>query len=172
MAPFYLLYLAIGQYGSFVSGVNAIYEQSEYVTAAVFGDAKDTFNLGDNPGNTRRKDGAVVYLKKLFNQVQAGRMTPEQAVQEVKKHFGDEAAEVLGFIEDLETSLRTVPHFPEQLTFEDETWPDFLEEKTLKPLDGDRLPRRSSSSRPSHYRVEIVRESRREEKIVIVERVK
>jgi hypothetical protein len=56
VAPFYLLYFAIGQYGSFVSGVNAIYAQSEYVTTAVFGDAKDTFNLGDNPGNTRRRE--------------------------------------------------------------------------------------------------------------------
>lgn len=165
------LYLGIGTYGDFVSGLRTIHEQASYVTNVLFNQAKNHFACGSERGNTRRSGGEIVYLQRLFERVQVGVTTPEQAVQEVRNRWGEEATSSPEFMRELASNLELAPRYPEQLPLSDESWPDCFD---LEPIDREpepRTPRGPESPVPQHYRIEISRPSKGEKKKVKVTKV-
>lgn len=152
-----VLYLAIGNYGSFISGVQTIREQASYVTNALFDQAKHRFGCESTRGNSKQSGGEIFYLKNLFERVQRGQVTPNQAVAEVQNRWGHEAASPPGFLQDLAASLAQAPRHPEQLTLSGEFWEPCAEVKVPEREPRPKLPHTPQAPIPQHYRIEIFR---------------
>jgi hypothetical protein len=166
------LYIGIGEYGDFVSGLRTMHEQASYVSSALFDEAKQRFSCTNERGNSKRTDGEIVYLRRLFERVQSGMITPDEAVVEIQIRWGDEARKSPDFMRTLASSLEAAPRHPEQLTLSDDSWPDCLlsdeSERNPKP----QVPRAPEFPIPQHYRIEISRPSRSEKKRVKLTKVR
>ena len=152
-----MLYLAIGNYGSFISGVQTIREQASYVTSALFDQAKTRFGCKNTRGNSKQSGGEIFYLKNLFERVQRRQLTPDQAVAEVQDRWGHEAASSPGFLRDLATSLANAPRHPEQLPMSDEFWGPCADITAPAREPRRKLPHAPEAPIPQHYRIEIFR---------------
>ena len=166
------LYIAIGNYGGFVSGVQAIREQASYVTNALFDQAKQRFGCGSVRGNSKQSGGEIYYLKNLFDRVQRGQLTSDQAVAEIQDRWGQEVVNSPELLRDLATSLDKAPRHPEQLPMSDEFWEpcEEVEEPVRQPKP--RAPRRPELPIPQHYRIEIFRQRKGGDKKVKLTKVK
>lgn len=166
------LYIAIGSYGSFISGVQTIREQAVSVTNALFDQAKDSFGCRSTRGNSKKSSGEIFYLKNLFERVQRGLITPDKAIDEIKNRWGNEAASSPGFLKELASSLSNAPLHPEQLSLSDESWEDCsgidAQEKGPRP----KSPRTPPAPVEQHFRIEISRRSRGEKKSIKLIKVK
>ncbi len=165
------LYIAIGNYGGFVSGVQTISEQASYVTNALFDQAKRNFGCGSTLGNSKRSNGEIYYLKSLFDRVQAGKLTSDQAITEVQDRWGQDATSSPEFIEDLGKSLVNAPRHPEQLPLSDALFApcEGADERVRPPKP--KVPRRPDLPIPQHYRIEISRQRKGGSKEVTLTRV-
>lgn len=166
------VYFAIAQYGSFISGVRTIREQAAYANNALFDQAKLSFGCRSTRGNSKKSGGEIFYLKNLFERVQRGEITPDQAVGEVTNRLGKEAAASPGFLQDLASSLAEAPHHPEQLSLSDASWGDCpnvdVQEREPRP----RVPHAPQVPITQHYRIEISRSSKGKKKKVKLTKVK
>jgi hypothetical protein len=165
------LYIAIGNYGGFVSGVQAIREHASYVTNALFDQAKQNFGCGSTRGNSKQSGGEIYYLKSLFDRVQAGQLTSEEAVAEAQDRWGQEVANSPELLKDLAIGLNKAPRHPEQIPMAEKFWEPC--EAIEKPA---RQPKPKPSRRPElpfhqHYRIEIVRQRKGGDKKVTLTRV-
>ena len=151
------LYLAIGNYGSFISGVQIIREQAGHVTNALFDEAKNSFGCRSTRGNSKQSSGEIYYLKNLFERVQRGQVTPDQAVSEVQDRWGHEASNSPEFLRDLAQSLARAPRHPEQLPMADEFWEPCGEQEAPSPAPKPRRPPLPGAPIPQQYRIEIFR---------------
>ncbi|MDR0182422.1 hypothetical protein [Lysobacter arvi] len=151
------LYLAIGNYGSFVSGVQTIRDQASYVTGALFEQAKARFGCRSARGNSKQSGGEIFYLRTLFDRVQRGVMTSDQAMQEVQDRWGAEAASSPEFLTELARGLAEAPRFPEQLPLPGDFWEPCEEVDIPQREPKPRLPRAPEYPVPQHYRIEIFR---------------
>ncbi|WP_157835419.1 hypothetical protein [Xanthomonas sp. SHU 166] len=151
------LYLAIGNYGSFIQGVQIIRDQANYVTNALFDEAKQKFSCEKTRANSRRSGGEIYYLRVLFERVQRGQITPDEAVMEVQNRWGHDASNSPAFLRDLAQSLERAPRHPEQLPMSPEFWEPcgepFAVPRSPKPR---RLPS-PEAPLPQQYRIEIFR---------------
>jgi len=165
------LYFAIGNYGDFVSGLHTIREQASYVTNALFDQAKQSFGCTSTRGNSKRSGGEIFYLENLFERVQSGAMTPEQAMSDVKRRWGSETVSPK-FMNELASNLAGAPRHPEQLTLSDETWESCpgLDDQGREPRP--RPPHLPETPIPPHYRIEISRPSKNDKKKVKLTTVK
>lgn len=152
------LYIAIGNYGGFVSGVQAIREQASYVTNALFNQAKQNFGCGSARGNSKQSGGEIYYLKNLFDRVQSGQLTSDQAVAELQDRWGHEAVNSPELLKALATSLDKAPRHPEQLLMSDEFWEPCEEVGKPVGLPKPKSPRRPELPLSQHYRIEIFRQ--------------
>lgn len=155
------LYFGIGQYGSFVSGIETIIGQARSVGNYLVEKAE---TLGDSKGSlkVKRRSETLGSLERLFHDVQNGKISAEEATSKAKSLLGDESPEL---IHSLEQEFKTLPLHPQQIeiNFHD---PIFSEEKkiekTKKPIQ-PRLP--TPPVVPSkNLRVEIWRESKKQHK--------
>lgn len=152
------LYLAIGNYGGFISGVQTIRDQASYITNALFDQAKQSFGCKSVLGNSKQSGGEIYYLKSLFDRVQAGQLTSDQAISEVHDRWGHEAENSPEFLKNLARSLDDAPHHPTQLQLLDELW-EPCEEKSKPRRTPHKIPRRRPELPiPQHYRIEISRQ--------------
>lgn len=159
-------YFGIGAYGDFMSGLGTVREQASFVSNVLFEQAKNQFSCSAERGNTKRTGGEIVYLQHLFERVQYGALTPEQAIREVKNRWGEDAASSPAFMRELAANLEVTPRFPEQLSFRDESWPDCLDLEPLGKEPEPRMPRPPEFPIPQHYRIEISRPSKSDKKKV------
>ena len=169
-----VLYIAIGNYGSFISGVQTIREQASYITNALFDQAKDRFGCKSTRGNSKQSSGEIFYLKNLFERVQREQITPDQAVDEVQNRWGHEAASSPEFLQDLATSLAKAPRHPEQLPMSDEFWEPCanIEAPEREPKPKPKLPRVPEVPIPQHYRIEIFRPRKGDSKKIKLTKLK
>ena len=65
-----VLYAGIGNYGDFISGLEAIRRQASYANDALFESAKYSINCGDLSGTMKKNGGALSRLHRLFDNVQ------------------------------------------------------------------------------------------------------
>lgn len=161
-----VLYIGIGQYGSFISGVQTIQNQIRTVGDYLGERAAEPF--GVNPKITKRGE-SLSRLQTLFVKVQRRELTVEEAMLEIEAIFGSELATVPEFVNDLRSSFERAPLYPEQteLVLVDANGELLLpgiekKKKTRLPKPGQPVPE------PDQYRVEIWRENRRSERNVRV----
>jgi len=166
------LYFGIGSYGDFIGGVQNIRAQAEYISNALFDQAKRNFGCTSARGNSKRTGGEVFYLDRLFERVQRGVITPDQAMDEVRQRWSDEGASAK-LINELSRNLEDAPRYPEQMTLSDETWEECTEFEVApekEPLP--RIPRSPEPSITQHYRIEIYRPSKGDKKKIRVTKIK
>lgn len=166
------VYLGIGNYGSFISGVQIIREQASHVSNALFDKAKESFGCSSARGNSKKSGGEIFYLKNLFERVQRGEISPHQAVNEVKSRWGEEAGSSPEFLRDLAASLVEAPRHPEQLSLSNDSWEPCSGMNAQEPQRKLRSPHVPQPPIPQHYRIEISRSSRGEKKKVKLTKVK
>ena len=164
-------YFGIGAYGDFMSGLGTVRDQAAYVSNVLFEQAKSQFSCSSERGNTKRTGGEIIYLQRLFERVQHGFLTPDQAILEVKGRWGEEAASSPGFMRELAANLEAASRFPEQLSLSDESWPDCLDLEPVGKEPGPKSPRSPDLPIPQHYRIEISRPSKGEKKKVKLTKV-
>lgn len=166
------LYIAIGNYGGFISGVQTIREQASYVTNALFDQAKRNFGCKGTPGNSKQSGGEIYYLKGLFDRVQAGQLSSDQAMAEVQDRWGHDAANSPELLKSLASGLETAPLHPKQLSLPDEVWEPCemveLPARERKP----KAPRRRELPISQHYRIEISRQQKGGDKKVKLTKVR
>lgn len=165
-------YFGIGAYGDFMSGLGTVRDQAAYVSNILFEQAKREFSCSSERGNTKRTSGEIIYLQHLFERVQQGVITPDQAIREVKERWGEEAVSSPAFMHELADNLEAAPRFPEQLSLSDESWPDCLDLDPLGKEPTPKSPRYPDPPIPQHYRIEIWRPSRGEKKKVKLTKVR
>ena len=159
------LYLGIGNYGSFVSGLNTIREQANSVGDYLAEVASAELNYRGESVKVRKRGGTLGALQRLFVKVQRGELTPEQATIEAEFLLGDDAHTSPEFMEKLRTSLDETPVFHQQIALPLEE----MEEGAIRPFDKEKKPRRPHERQQrTGFRVEISRGSKRDEKTVRV----
>lgn len=162
------IYLGVGNYGSFISGISIIEKQIETVSKAL--PKKAVEPLRDHEAvNSKRRTGALSKLQRLFNKVQSGEITADEAMVEAEQLMGAESSSSPEFMSKLDQSLKTAPKFPQQIPIVYEGVVD-----DFKKIGSTQASRKRSPAQPEfpdqHYRVEIWRESRKEKKKVKVTR--
>lgn len=141
------LYLAIGNYGDFISGVKTIGEQISATSEFLSDQAKQTFNCPDAKATSRRRGGAVAGLQRLFVRVQKGEMSPEVAMVHAERLLGDQQDDAPGLKDALSDAFRDCPRHHQQDEFPFEA----ASEEMLTPT----LPGPPSTPKESRPRVEV-----------------
>jgi len=103
-------------------------------------------------------------LQRLFVKVQRGDITPEQATKEAEFLIGEDAKDSPGFMSRLAESLAHAPKFHEQLPLPLDETDDALQGGQPQK---ERQPRRPSAPTwplPTHLRIEVWRESKKQKK--------
>ncbi|MEK7946692.1 hypothetical protein WKR98_18230 [Pigmentiphaga sp. YJ18] len=158
------LYFGIGNYGSFISGLQIVRDQVVTVSDVLAKTAEQQLGRDFEGSRIRKRSGTLGALQRLFVQVQRGEITPEQATNEAEALIGDDAKESPEFMTKLSQSLVEAPRFHEQVQLP-------LESTEEIPISGQphrdrRTPRPSIPFWPvsSHLRVEVWRESKKDKK--------
>lgn len=156
------LYVGIGQYGSFVSGIETIIGQTRSIGNYLVEKAE---TLGESKGSlkVKRRSETLGALGRLFHDVQNGKISAEEATSKAGILLGEDSPEL---INSLGQEFKTLPLHPQQIEihFND---PIFSEEekkieKTKKPIQ-PKTP--TTPVIPSkNLRIEIWRESRKQQK--------
>lgn len=157
-----VMFLGISSYGSFVSGIQTIYEQVSTVGDFLAERAAIPFESSGVKAKVRKHGGSLARLQRLFLKVQRGEITVDQAMSEARDLVGDDAATVPEFMRKLEESLEQAPLFHQQQLL-------LLDvpgmEDSLPNSEKERLPRPSPKKPylppPLHLRVEVWRESKK-----------
>ncbi|MDF1629135.1 MAG: hypothetical protein P1U78_04985 [Alcanivoracaceae bacterium] len=156
-----VLYIGIGQYGSFISGLQIIHGQVRTVSGYLGERAGAPFQSSREKPKVRRSGESLARLQTLFVKVQRGELSVDEAMAESERIFGHELDEAIDFKRELRVSLEQAPLLPKQLAL------------PLVDVDGeeihlDKSPRKPRQPQPRQpmpnpelYRVEIIRESRR-----------
>ena len=161
------LYFGIGNYGSFISGLQTIREQATSVGDFLAEAAERQLGYRSATAKVRKRSGTLGSLQRLFVKVQRGEMTPEQAIREAEALLGDEAQDSPEFMAKLSQSLAKAPIFHQQIPLPLEGGEDV----PTPPTDKDRGPRRPYEPiwpPPTHFRVEVWRESKKKKKNIRV----
>ena len=85
----------------------------------------------------------------------------------ISEIFNDENSE---FVQEMRRQLESAPAYPEQLSFTDDDWAEL--DAPESPVKVPGRPKRNPSPPPEHFRIEIWRESRNDQKHVRFTRVK
>jgi hypothetical protein len=159
------IYIGIGNYGDFVSGLKLINEQLAATSEYLRENAPTVFSCPPSRVTSNRRAGTMAALQRLFVKVQSGALTADEAMHRARVLLGAEAESAPGFLEELGRAFRNCPRFHEQQGFsflkqED----DVLVDQPLRPK-GPRPPRaRPDLGPPLQLRVEVWRESKRKRK--------
>ena len=166
------LYLGIGSYGDFISGLQTIRGQVAYVSNKLVESAVSPFEGGNVQTTYRNSGGALSHLHRLFQKVQKGELTADQAMIEAERILGDEANSSPEFMQKLYKALKGAPKYPKQ---------ESLFEGAENELNGGndernkKKPSRTPTPKPdipiNQFRVEIWRESKRDKKNIRIRKL-
>jgi hypothetical protein len=157
-----VLYIGIGQYGSFISGLKTI-ESQVHSANNYFGQrAAVPFEYSRVKSRVIKRGESLTRLRNLFKKVQRREITVEEAMLASKGIFGSEIETVPGFMVDLKESFEQTPLSPQQMQLplagvEDE----ILLPDTEKPTKSRPTQPREPVPVPELYRVEVWRESKK-----------
>lgn len=166
-----VLYFGIGNYGSFIGGLQTIEDQVTYVGERLYHAAKAPVGGNSVYASKRTSAGAVSSIRRLFERVQKGSLTVDDAVSKFKTILGEEIGENSAFVYEMRRQLESASAYPEQQSFIGDDWEklDAIEAPPKVP----RSPRRKPPMPPTeHFRIEIWRESRGDSKHVKFTKVK
>ena len=164
--PFMRFIFGIGEYGDFISGLETIRGQVSYASKALFERAKSSVDCSNLSGTMKKNGGALSRLHRLFDKVQRGTLTAEQAMTEAKTLFGEEGDEVPEFIRELKRQFENAPRFPKQQSLIDEEWEECIEKPIGQEKKTPRTPLPKPTPIPHHYRIKIWRESKKDKKCI------
>lgn len=158
------LYLGIGNYGSFISGLQIVRDQVVTVSDMLAKTAGQQLERDFEGSRIRKRSGTLGALQRLFVKVQRGELTPEQATNEAEALIGDDAKESPEFMAELSKSLAEAPRFHEQVPLPLESTEEIL--IGGQPHRDRRPPKPSTPLWPvsSHLRVEVWRKSKKDKK--------
>jgi hypothetical protein len=163
-----VFYVGIAQYGSFISGLQVIQNQTR--TASEYLANKASVPFGVRPKVTHR-GGALARIQTTFVKVKRGEITVEEAMTEAESIFGSELGDASEFQRYLKNFIDELPLDPQQTELELVDG----EGEPLLPIPRKRmasLPKpRNPMPDPDQYRVEIWRDSRRAERNVRVTKI-
>lgn len=160
-----VLYMGIGNYGDFISGLKTIGEQVGATSTFVTENAKAVFSCPDSKATARKRGGAITSLQNLFVKVQRGELTPEEATVRAETLLGEEGTNAPGFLQDLSESFRNCPRYHKQqvLPFPDD--PDAPIFELPGSPKRERGPRSTPVLGPTlQLRIEVWRESKKKRK--------
>lgn len=160
------IYLGIGNYGDFVSGVKTINEQVSATGDYLTEQANRVFSCPPSRSTSKKRGGSLAVLQRLFVRVQKGELTPEEAMIRAEKALGDDANSEPGFMQKLANALQTCPRYHQQQPI------PFLENGQELDLPFQALPHSPRPLRPPvpdlgpplQLRVEVWRESKNKRK--------
>ncbi|WP_018416497.1 hypothetical protein [Teredinibacter turnerae] len=157
----YALYLGIGQYGSFISGLKTIKNQVNSATDYLNQQSVAPFSDQRITPTVRKRGEALSKIERLIYKVENGEISADEAIEQSKAIFGD-SDDVPEFYNDLEVALHEVPPHPSENQLEMELKSD--EDMLSAPQKTEKRPKPSKPPLPpvDHYRVEVWRESRRD----------
>ncbi|WP_215397300.1 hypothetical protein [Rheinheimera oceanensis] len=165
-----VLYIGIGQYGSFISGLQIIHEQVRTVGGYLAERAGAPFQSSKAKPRVRRNGESLARLQTLFVKVQRGELSINEAMIESERIFGFELNDAVKFKNELKQSFEQAPLLPKQLYLplvDVEGEEIYLRDAPRKPrTPPPRLPVPAPAS--DLYRIEIKRESRRGKKDIRV----
>ncbi len=155
------IYIAVGQWGSFCSGVQIIKSQIMAVSDFLIKEAEVKINQPVGLKRLRRSSGALGKIDVLFKKVQRGDITPEEAMLRTEMILSSEDGIPPKLMKEIEDSFIGIPVFHKQI-------PLFVPNSPVVPNNGNPLGYRSvitNSSRNNRnkkdkFRVEIWRGSR------------
>lgn len=155
------VYFGVGNYGSFISGLNTINEQLNASREYLAEQAMHIFSCSKPQSFTKKRGGSLSSLQRIFVKVQKGELTPDEAVLQAEAIIGEELETEPRFQRDLEMAIRNCSLFPEQLTFQFSE----VEENILRQTGSPKRPIQPSRPRPPiaptiQFRVEVWRESK------------
>jgi len=161
------LYIGIGQYGSFVSGLQTIQGQVRAVGSFLAAQASTPFSYSEVKPKIKKYNGALGELQRLFNKVQQGEITAEQAMLKAELLLGDEVRSEPGFMLELKDSFESTPLLARQLDLPLSN----LEQDSILQIDNKmrkpRLPRpKPEPPMGQQFRVEVWRDSKKEKRRV------
>jgi len=110
-----------------------------------------------------KNEGALSRLHRLFDKVQSGVLTADEAMIEVKTLFGEKVSQFQNLFVNCNSSLKMHHGIQSSLSLIDEEWEECAEE----PTEGKKRTPRPIPI-PQHYRIEIWRESKKDKKHVRV----
>ncbi|MDO6514610.1 hypothetical protein [Neptuniibacter sp. 2_MG-2023] len=159
LASLSALYIGIGQYGSFMSGVQTIKGQVSDASEYLGQQAVRPFAEERISPTVRKRGEALSRLEGIFKKVEAGEITVEEAVAQSKALLGEDE-NVPDFYNDLENSLAEIPPHPQEEQLELDIPVEEAVAAEIKSLE-----KRNKSPRPprdpeDHYRVIIWRDSK------------
>ena len=166
------LYLGIGNYGDFISGLKTIRGQVSYLGNKLVQSAVSPFEEINVKTTYQNNGGALTHLNRLFQKVQKGELTADQAMIEAQRILGDDVNSSPEFIQKLNEALESAPKYPKQVSLFEEAeneLDDSNDEKNKKK------PSRTPTPKPdipaNQFRVEIWRESKRSKKNVKISKL-
>lgn len=168
------VYVGISSYGSFISGLQIVRDQIITVSDILTETAEQKLGSDYHAPKVRKRSETLGALERLFEKVQRGQMTPAEASKEAEALIGDDAQDSPQFMSHLANSLAQAPRFHEQISLPlehieeqvfrplglDEFYPNNIPEKNLPP----RRPHAPIRPNPSHVRVEVWRESKKQKR--------
>ena len=163
-AALYALYLGIGQYDSFVSGVKTISEQVRASSEFLIKNAVEPFNEQSPSHKCRKSSGQLGKLERLLRRVQNGSLSPEDAAAKAERIFREDAGDCPEFIDSMQQAFLGAPPTPEQLDLDIDL--PLVDSQTSRIVATPRLPPRDRPALPPRekYRVEIWRRSKRQKR--------
>lgn len=159
------IYMGIGNYGDFVSGLKTINEQLAATSDYLREHAPTVFTCPESKATTTRQAGTLAGLQRLFLRVQSGAISPDEAMRRAEALLGVEAESTPGFLDELAHALQGCPRFHEQqaLPFSENYGDGFLLPPT-RPRAPKSTTTRSDLAPPLQLRVEVWRDSKRKRK--------
>lgn len=168
-ATLYALYIGVGQYGSFMSGIQTIQGQLSSAGDFLVSHATEPFSDKNLKPRVKKNSGSLGGLHRLFLKVQSGKLTTEQAMLQVEVMFGDESESEPDFMSDMKKSFENIPLLAQQLDLPLSASEQEALFKTSRKMNLPR-PSRPKPEPPlgQQFRVEVWRDSKKEKRKVRV----
>lgn len=168
-AAVYALYMGIGQYGSFMSGIQTIRGQVSSAGEFLTANAIAPFSSYNVKPVIKNHIGSLGKLQQLFLKVQKGKITAEQAMIQAKVLFGDEEKFEPNFMDEMKRSFENTVVLPTQLNLPIE----MPEQNSILIPSANKRPFRIEKPKPQipisqQFRIQIWRDSKKEKKKVRV----
>ncbi len=157
------LYLGIGQYGSFISGLQTIKGQISSIGDFLGSQANAPFP--STKPRVKKHFGSLGQLHKLFMKVQQGKITADQAIIAAEVILGEEVSDSPDFMKKLKTTIKETPLQAQQLALSFDSFDQQFTASTSEKKQQPRKPRpKPESPINQQYRIEVWRESKKEKR--------
>lgn len=161
------LYFGVGQYGSFISGLQTIQAQVSAVGSFLATQAVTPFSYSKVKPKIKKYNGSLGELQRLFHRVQMGEITAEQAMLKAEFILGDEARSESHFMAELKDSFERTRLVARQLDLPLNS----LGKDTIPQADNKKRKPRLPRPEPElpigqQFRVEVWRDSKKEKRKV------